>query len=172
MTPQEAQSTLTRWSQPWFMVNGPNNVWLALLEHRRARTSLNAFRLHCLYALVEAAVERARRAVATRRTPPRQDPASRLNRLFLMHWTDPVDDPRSSTLRATTNVVYGDNLFSENHVLTGTLNGPFLRVTINLDVTGSPVTLLTDYTANEVHDVQRTIVFDRVATLANRASQP
>jgi hypothetical protein len=41
--------------------------------------------------------------------PPQQDPMSRLNRLFLMQWTDPVADPRSSVLRATTNGVYCDN---------------------------------------------------------------
>src|SRR6202008_748980 len=74
----------------------------------------------------------------------------------LMQWTDPVADPRSSVLRATTNIVYCDNAFRENHVLRGTLNGPFMRVTVNLDASGSPLSVLTDYSANEVRDSQRT----------------
>jgi hypothetical protein len=97
---------------------------------------------------------------------------SRLNRLFLMQWTDPVADPRSSVLRATTNGVYCDNSFRENHVLVGTLNGPFVRVTINLDVTGEPRSVLTDYTANEVCDASGTFTFEQIAAQASRASQP
>lgn len=172
MNQQEAQNILSQWSRPWFNNNGPPNVWLTLLERSRARNSLQAFRLHCLYALIETAVGRARRAAATRRTPPQQDPASRLNRLFLMQWTDPVADPRSAMLRATTNVVYCDNAFRENHVLTGTLNGPFMRLTVNLDVSGSPLSALADYTANETRDSQRTIVFEQIPALASRISRP
>ena len=172
MTQQQAQDILTQWSRPWFNMNGPPRVWLALLERTRARNSLDAFRRHCLFALIEAAVDRARRAAATRRTPPQQDPMSRLNRLFLMQWTDPVADPRSSVLRATTNVVYCDNAFRENHALVGTLNGPFVRVTINLDAGGSAQSVLADYTANEVRDTQRTITFEQVAVQASRAGRP
>jgi hypothetical protein len=44
-----------------------NALWLALLERTRARNSLEAFRRHCLFALIEAGVDRARRAASTRR---------------------------------------------------------------------------------------------------------
>jgi hypothetical protein len=172
MTQQQAQDILSQWSRPWFNMNGPPRVWLALLDRTRARNSLEAFRRHCLLALIEAAVDRARRAASTRRVPPQQDPMSRLNRLFLMQWTDPVADPRSSVLRATTNVVYCDNSFRENHALAGTLNGPFARVTINLDMTGTPQSVLTDYTANEVRDTRGTITFEQITALASRAGQP
>lgn len=172
MTQQQAQDILTQWSRPWFNMNGPPRVWLALMERTRARDSLEAFRRHCLFALIDAAVDRARRAASTRRAPPQQDPMSRLNRIFLMQWTDPVSDPRSSVLRATTNIVYCDNNFRENHVLVGTLNGPFARVTINLDVTGSPLSVLNDYTANEVRDARRTFTFEQITAQASRASQP
>ena len=106
------------------------------------------------------------------REPPQQDPLSRLNQLFLMQWTDPVADPRSSVLRATTNIAYCGNSFRENHVLVGTLNGPFARVTISLDQTGSVRSVLNDYTANEVCDARGTFTFEQVAAQASRASQP
>ena len=172
MTQQEAQNVLTQWARPWFNINAPGSVWVTLVDRSRGRDSLQAFRLHCLYALIEAAVGRARRAAATRRLPRQQDPLSRLNQLFLMQWTDPVADPRNSVLRATTNIAYCDNSFRENHVLMGTLNGPFARVTINLDVTGTPRSVLSDYTANEVCDARGTFTFEQIAAQASRASQP
>jgi hypothetical protein len=171
MTQQEAQNALTQWARPWFNVNAPNSVWLALLERSRAHDRLQAFRLHCLYALIEAAVGRARRAASTRRVPPQQDPLSRLNQLFLLQWTDPVADPRSSVLRATTNIAYCGNSFRENHVLVGTLNGPFARVTINLDQTGTVRSVLNDYTANEVCDTRGTFTFEPITAQASRTSQ-
>lgn len=172
MTREQAQDILTQWARPWFNANAPHHVWLALMQRTRARDQLQAFRLHCFFALIDSAVGRARRAAATRRLPRQQDPLSRLNQILLMQWTDPVADPRSSVLRATTNVVYCDNAFRENHVLTATLNGPFMRVTINLDVTGSPQSVLTDYSANEIRDAQRTITFEQIPVQASRASQP
>lgn len=171
MTQQEAQNVLTQSAWPWFHINAPGNVWLTLAERSRANDPLQAFRLHCLHALIEAAVGRARRAASTRRVPPQQDPLSRLNQLFLMQWTDPVADPRSSVLRATTNIAYCGNSFRENHVLVGTLNGPFARVTINLDQTGTVRSVLNDYTANEVCDARGTFTFEQVAAQASRTSQ-
>lgn len=104
--------------------------------------------------------------------PPQQDPLSRLNQLFLMQWTDPVADPRSSVLRATTNIAYCGNSFRENHVLVGTLNGPFARVAISLDQAGTVRSVLNDYTANEVGDARGAFTFEQVAAQASRASRP
>ena len=160
MTREEAQNILTQWSRPWFNINSPPGVWTTLVARARAPDSLQAFRLHCFYALIEAAVARARRAVSTPSTQARFDPFSRLNQLRLAHWTDPVASSRSSTLRATTNVAYSGNSFRENHVMEATMNGPFVHVTINLDVPGAPLSGLKDYSANEVRDAQGTICFE------------
>ena len=57
MTQHEAQDILTRWSLPWFSINGPGDIAAALFDQMRSRDPLQAFRLHCLYSLVDAAVD-------------------------------------------------------------------------------------------------------------------
>ena len=169
MTQHEAQDILTRWSLPWFSINGPHDILVALFDRLRARDALQAFRLHCLCALIDAAVSRAWRMAAPQSPTPQRDPAARLNRLSLVQWTDPIADPRSSVLRATTNVVYCNSSFRENHVLTGTLTGPFAQVTTSLVMPGTPPSVLQDYAANETRE-NGVITFEAIATPARSTS--
>ncbi|SEO13345.1 hypothetical protein SAMN02990966_01117 [Rhodospirillales bacterium URHD0017] len=170
MTQHDAQDILTRWSLPWFSINGPGDTALALFEQVRARDPLQAFRLHCLYALVEAAVSRAWQMAAAGSAAPQRDPFARLNRLVLVQWTDPIADPRSSVLRAATNVVYGDNSFRENHVLTGTLTGPFAHVRTSVEMPRTPPLVIQNYDANETPE-NGFVTFVAMATPA-RPSRP
>jgi hypothetical protein len=96
MTQHEAQDILDRWSLPWFSINGPHDVAAALFEQSRARDPLQAFRLHCLCARVDAAVSRAWRMAPAGSFAPQRAPIARLNRLVLMQRADLVPDPRSS----------------------------------------------------------------------------
>ena len=154
---------------PWFSIDGPADVALALFEQVRARDPLQAFRLHCLYALVEAAVSRAWRMAPGRSAAPQRDPLARLNRLVLVQWTDPIANPRSSVLRATTNVVFCANSLRENHVLTGTLTGPFAHVTTSVEMSGTPPSMLQDYAANETRE-NGAVTFLAIGTPARRSS--
>ena len=169
MTQHDAQDILTRWSLPWFSINGPGNVALALFEQVRARDTLQAFRLHCLYSLVDAAVSRAWQMAPARSTAPQREPLARLNRLFLVQWVDPIADPRSSVLRATTNVVYCDNSLSENHVLTGTLTGPFAQVRTSVEMPRTPPYMIQDYAANETRE-NGVVTFVAMPTPARQSS--
>lgn len=169
MTQHEAQDILNRWSLPWFSINGPHDVGAALFDQVRARDPLQAFRLHCLYALVEAAVSRAWRMAPARSVAPQRDPLARLNRFVLVQWTDPIADPRSSVLHATTNVVYCDNSVSENHVLTGTLTGPFAQVRTSVEMPRTPPSVIQDYAANETRE-NGAVIFIAIATPARRSS--
>ena len=170
MTREQAQNILTQWSRPWFNINSPPGVWTMLVDRTRGHNPLEAFRFHCFYALIEAAVARARRAVATPGAQARFDPFSRLNQLYLAQWTDPARDVRSSTLRATTNVAYGGNSFRENHVMEATMNGPFIHGTITLEEPGSPPSMLKDYSANEVRDSRGSILFEELAAAPARSA--
>ena len=159
-TRQEAQNVLSQWSRPWFNINGPNTVWLSLVNFTRARTPVEAFRRHCYFALIEAAVRRARLASATPGIRPAQDPLCRLNQLLLTQWVDPVVDHFSSArLGATTHVAYCANSFQEDHVMEATLDGPSVHVRISLQVRGTPSSILREYTAIEDHDAYNMLTY-------------
>jgi hypothetical protein len=102
-------------------------------------------------------------------TGAKRDPLARLKRLILVQWTDPVPDPRSSVLRATTNVVYGNNGISESHALTGTLTGSFARVATNVEMLRTPPVVIQDYAANESPE-HGAITFVQMATPARQPS--
>ena len=151
------QAILSQWSRPWFGATPPNHVWLALLNSVRAPSALRAFRLHVLFAFVEVAVARARQAA-----PQAGSPFRRLNRLWLTQWTDAAGDSRTgAVLRAATDIAYSDNSFQERHSLVAELNGPFLRLTISLEVPGTPPSQLTRYTADEVRDQHGNYLYGR-----------
>jgi hypothetical protein len=61
------------------------------------------------------------------------------------------------------------NSLRENHVLTGTLTGPFAHVTTSVEMPGTPPSMLQDYAANETRE-NGAVTFLAIGTPARRSS--
>jgi hypothetical protein len=155
MTLREAQNLISQWSRPWFGAHAEQGVWTTLVNHTRAPDALRAHRFHCLCALIETAVARARLA-----TPQVGHPGRRLNQLLLQHWSDPPDNERNAVLNATTQVTYNERLSEERHIMVATRNGPFLNVVLSVEMPGTPPMSLRTYNANEMRDARGAFLYD------------
>lgn len=155
MTLRQAQNLISQWSRPWFGAHAEQGVWTTLVNHTRAPDALRAHRFHCLCALIETAVARARLA-----TPQVGNAGRRLNELLLQLWTDPPDDSRNSVLSATTRVTYNEGISQELHTIVATRNGPFLNVAMSVGMPGTPPMPLRTYSANEMRDTRGDFLYD------------